>query len=525
MNSLNRIIWQNIVSDDTIFIEAPILAVSITEDRAEIRRFGEIEWQSGKQSVFVPGITVYAHDASLRVSFDSNNGPAIGNARILRTYTGTADNGTEEERLLLKLDSLATAFYAMVDEQNRRTNMDTVIQGALKETRESILREVIHQSASPSSYTERLDFLFTEFEGNLQKGNKWKEQFSDLLEEIQIIIREADEDMTVIGKGAGVLISFDAEAAGRGGIGLTYEVPCVQWRPLHEAELTDSGQSESVRITTYGALWQRTGEDWNDVLVTLSTARPSLGLDMPVPDEDFLEIRNKTAEEKKKISVSFRDQRITDTGVEPGESSPGVPDDGGETQQFQTDYRVTIPSNGQVHIFPLKSVTESCQSEKIAVPEISERVFLRSKVTLSHDTLLAGPVELSRNAHYIGRGFLDFAGPGQPFHLYWGSEDYIHIMRTVEKTEEEAGLISKARHTYMVRLNFRNLQSFADSFTVQERLPVSELEQVEVKVIDLPESASLDDDGFIWITVTVPAMGEQEIEFSYQLILDKNVEL
>ena len=54
-------------------------------------------------------------------------------------------------------------------------------------------------------------------------------------------------------------------------ISLDYMVPCALWRPIHRATL-DGG---SLLFECEAAVWQATGEDWREVALSFSTARPT----------------------------------------------------------------------------------------------------------------------------------------------------------------------------------------------------------------------------------------------------------
>ncbi len=51
---------------ETIFLETDIKKVVVTEDRAEIHRYVEVDFQKGNNLFFLKNITPYASDDSLR---------------------------------------------------------------------------------------------------------------------------------------------------------------------------------------------------------------------------------------------------------------------------------------------------------------------------------------------------------------------------------------------------------------------------------------------------------------------------
>ena len=54
------------------------------------------------------------------------------------------------------------------------------------------------------------------------------------------------------------------------------------WRPLYDLNYVESAEkSKDLTISTYAQVSQRTGQDWNEVQLTVSTARPALNQRLP----------------------------------------------------------------------------------------------------------------------------------------------------------------------------------------------------------------------------------------------------
>ena len=505
-------------------LAAHILRVTVSEDRAEIRRSTRLDYRAGRGVVFIPDITLYAHDASLNARIESGeNSPEVGAARIVRWYQAPEqDYRKKEQEFLELLDKLIAAIHARGDEQEVANLGKKTLARSLKASRTSILRDVAHRADEPYSYREQLDTLLQRLEKFQDSDLKRKNELRDLLERVNILYRDAEGDPGLIRKRAGILVHFEASAPGSGILTLGYEVPCSQWRPKHEAHLAPDG--ESVRMITHGMVWQNTGEDWKDVELTLSTARPSLGLDLTLPGPDQLKLRDKTEEERKTVKVQMRDQIVKDTGPERDEG-PGVPDDGGQTQNFTAPGKVSIPADGEPYQVELTRFESAAESRFTAAPELSDRVFQRSLLRSGPNPILAGPVDLYRNGGFVGRAFLDFVGAGDSFYLDWGSDDFIQLSRKEESEEEEAGMVSKAKRIYTVEIIVYNLNNHALEFELTERLPVSEIESVEVKLDEAPGDTIPDADGFMKVNVDMRPQSERKLVFKYRLVMDKNVKL
>ncbi|MFU1923083.1 mucoidy inhibitor MuiA family protein, partial [Klebsiella pneumoniae] len=60
---------------------------------------------------------------------------------------------------------------------------------------------------------------------------------------------------------------------------LDYTLRDASWQPTYDARLRDG--AKTIELTYQGLVRQSSGEDWTDVDLTLSTARPALGGNVP----------------------------------------------------------------------------------------------------------------------------------------------------------------------------------------------------------------------------------------------------
>ncbi|MCA9988262.1 MAG: mucoidy inhibitor MuiA family protein, partial [Anaerolineales bacterium] len=62
---------------------------------------------------------------------------------------------------------------------------------------------------------------------------------------------------------------------------LTYMVQRAQWQPLYDVRLVENAGSRLIKLAQLAQISQQTGEDWQGVQMTVSTARPALNQRMP----------------------------------------------------------------------------------------------------------------------------------------------------------------------------------------------------------------------------------------------------
>jgi len=507
---------------DNYCIDVPIKTVTVSEDEANICREGTVTWEKGPVNIFIRNVSPCLIDQSLWAEVhckDIETHLEIGSVRAVRSII--KEETLHEKKILENLETLSKKLFSLKHKKERLERYQYALEKAFNPTTEDILEKILLDGSMPGSYTPQIDMILEEIQSYYLENFAITEEQDLCYRELKKYQNEMIFNPSLIHKEGGILISMEANKEGVGLLRCGYKVPCTQWRPQHEAHMTDE---EKILFITHGVVWQNTGEDWNDVELILSTARPSLGLNIVNPGADELHLRKKTPRERKKIEVMVRDYTVSKTAVSMS-SEPPVPSDGGETQFYRVPEKVKIPSGRKPHIIEVNKIELTGKKEFIAVPELDNKLYLRSLVkNTGISPVLAGPVNLHREKAFVGKGDLNFIPSGADFYFWWGSEDLVRLERYTDIKDEQATLLQKRKVYYNVNLYIINLTGQTVSFKIQERIPVSELEQISISVIKLPEGAEEPDkNGFIFIDVTMAPDEEKKLSLYYIVELDKEV--
>jgi uncharacterized protein (TIGR02231 family) len=300
-------------------------------------------------------------------------------------------------------------------------------------------------------------------------------------------------------------------------VDLAYRTPCALWRPEHVARLTTGKDGKhQLTIKTSAVAWQRTGEEWRNVTCRFSTARPAQVASPPLVTQDTIYLTKKL---ERAIAVEAREQAINLAGLDRGtrdvDEMPGV-DDGGEPLWLDASRPVTIPSDGQPLRIDVGEIAMPCEVDLVCYPERGMAAHVRATATLGGARpLLAGPVKLARDAAIVGRGKTAFVGQGEPFELGFGPDDGVRVRRSANDSRETT-LVGTQKITKVVRLYLSNVGDAPRRVKVIERLPVSEIDDVTIKVLDAG-GAKIDDDGFARFEVDLEANATRDLQFEYRI--------
>jgi uncharacterized protein (TIGR02231 family) len=349
--------------------------------------------------------------------------------------------------------------------------------------------------------------LRAEILSSYHNQEKQSQQINDLITRIRAMSRP---DMVYT---AHIEADLMIPQAGDYEIAFDYVVPNAMWRPWHQARLLlEEKPSLSFRVD--GCVWQRTGEDWNNVDLVFSTARASLGTEPPLLADDPLNVREKS----KQIVIEARNQQVQTTGLGTGGAPasretpatvdlPGV-DDGGEVRNLRPVSKATIPSDGRPYRIPIFSFESEAEVEYVLMPELSCQVVLKSEQTNTAPfPILAGPVDLVRSSEFVGKTSIGFIAPGEKFALGWGPDAAMRVQRTITQEREQDHLTKWNIVTTTAQLFLSNIGEEPRVIKTTERLPVSELEQVKIEAIPekTTDGVQPDENGFcIWNFTLAP---------------------
>ncbi len=505
----------------------PITKVTCLEDRAQVERRGVVALPPGTQRIRVTGITPLAVDRSLQIQIDG--GPKVVNARLFRFWKEQPKGGLPEDASLLQ--QRVQALYVQHSAAGAALSRAAVQVRFVQDARAELLRSI---AESVGVGVAERDRWATELERLREEERRAQLKLHDTKLEQRHLHARLSEAQAALGSEPPVQrrtceaeVLLEAPAAGNFAVTVRYLAPCAIWRPAYRATLRNDGE---CTIEAEAVVWQNTQESWDDVQLCLSTARPTLGANPPALSEDWLSLREKTQTEKQTVDVAIREEVIQTVGEGKKaavDEMPGV-DDGGEVRLLSPEGRVRLPSDGQPHRIPLFRFTAKAQVELLAAPEQSPFASLIARVeNTAKDPLLAGPVDLIRTSGFVGSGQLKFTAPGETAKLSFGSEDGVRVVRQVSKTTDEAMLTGRRKTRNLVRFFASNAAPEASRIVVEERVPVSEVEAVSVKILEEKTHArptKITPDGILRFDLKLGPRATRTLEFAYEVSASSKVQ-
>lgn len=513
-------------------VESRAVRVTFYEDRAEVVRSATVRVRKGRSEPWIAGLSLFVDDASLRVKGD---GAVTVLAASVARRSGKERALSDAE--LSKLEATRDEAQAECTRLSRaieRSNADADRARTLAAHWLKALAEVPVAMAS-AEVSERWRAAFDALVAR-------HEESAAKLHGLRVKLAEAQRTMELAARAhaSGVIerptmtafarVQLECEDEREVEIEVVYRVPCALWRPEHVARLERAADGTAkVHWSTAAVVWQQTGERWEGIEARFSTARPAKAASSPLAREDALSWRRKTEAERQRVVVDAREQAVAVAGLDRGARSvaemPGV-DDGGEPVSLRASSPVTIVSNGRPMRVDVARTTMDSVVDRVLYPERGGAPHLRATQTWNGAiALLAGPVRVIRGGSVVGRGRVGFVGQGEPFELGFGPDDAVRVRRRVDETRDTVPVLGTQKVKRVVRVFVSNLSGDSRTVRVVERVPVSEIADVEVHMGPHEGWKSKPADGMLERDVTLAAREGKELSFEYELRAGAKVEL
>lgn len=369
----------------------------------------------------------------------------------------------------------------------------------------------------------------------------YESNLKDLSDEKSKLTKDLAQIRTGTKSSYEVSVPVEAEAAGLVELTLSYQINGASWSPVYDARLdTKTG---TLEIIQYGSVTQNTGENWEGIDLTLSTAQPQRGATVPKLSPMWVNLRSSP---KPSIFGSSRSGSGA-TGVASLKAADFSTDEASTPspayiRKEMKQREAQIDASGFVveYIIPGESSVASDGSEsKLYIgkfahetvlkthikPQVTDKAYLVAHGEIKGEaTLLSGPLNLFRDNAFIGRTHFAMLNPGQEVELSFGIDDQIEIDRKLIKDEvSESGMFVGSKvieRTYSTSV--KNLRNQSVSIVLDEVVPAPQDKKVEFEILADATSAGYEKNadkfsGLLRWEFDLEPNKDQDVELSWRI--------
>jgi uncharacterized protein (TIGR02231 family) len=315
----------------------------------------------------------------------------------------------------------------------------------------------------------------------------------------------------------------------------TYLVYQAGWIPVYD--IRSEGPGEPINIVYKAQVHQRTGVDWEDISISISTRNPSSDQNRPVLRPWYIDFQSptllyenvKSSAPRAKKSEVLSNMAIVEDDEAMGSAPVYQVDEvqGTMAVEYAIKNIQTIPADGDSHLMLLKEEKVPAIFSYHAVPKLSENVFLLAKIpdfgTLN---LLPGNANLFNDGMYVGQSHLNPAVTSDTLLLSLGRDQQINIERRLLDdftSKQFIGQNVKIKRGYEIVV--KNTKNKTIDLEIIDQLPLSKNEDIEVELIEKNGAKYNSNYGRLMWKETIGGGELVNLQFSYSVKYPKEKEV
>lgn len=530
---------------ETQDVSSRISAVTVYADRARVTRTADASLPAGESVLRFSGLPQALDASSVQAQGKGAGAFKILGLEIRDKYSEQVINERVRE-LELQLQALGDQETQLNDS---REEVDERRQ-FLQKVRDGLTMGGSEDGKVPPQGLDKVKPLYEFYGVELAALSRQKQEIAIQLREMEPKRQVIQDELNRLrGNGARtekeVLVAVSAESLTKAQVSLSYNMHNASWQPTYDARVNT--KSGAISLASYGIIRQQTGENWENVNLALSTARPSVGARMPDLRPWWVQIlmpvpmsapmpSSATAETFGYQGNLARDnsQRVAegeDKLKKVADFETAQIDSSGVSTVFGIKLPANIPSDGEAHKVPITTQNFEGALEYVSTPKLSDAAYLKARLTnTSAAPLLGGAVNLFRDDDFVGTSRVNFIASGAKFDFFLGVDDGIKVVRkTLLDKSIETGLIQKRKGTTRkYETTVENFKTQPVKVTIYDQLPVSQDSSIVVSNIKLsptPAKEEKDTGKLTWeLSLKPQEKATVTEEFSVEWPTDKQVQ-
>jgi uncharacterized protein (TIGR02231 family) len=520
-------------------VSSRITAVTVYPDRALTSRSVSLNLKAGSYLLTFDSLPTLIQDDSIRVAGKGSAGVTIVGLEVKRAFLEQSGELRVKEldaeiRVLEQRSGALDAKKAGLSSQKAFFESIRVAWG------DRISKELAIGRPTAAELLEAAGFVGAGVTKAEEQSLGIEAEKKDIKDKADALRRQRDEATGSRRKETKTVeVMLDVTREGSLTLDLTTVIPQAGWVPSYDVRLATDGKT--AELTFRAMVRQQTGEDWNNVDLTLSTARPAAGgappelfpwhisFLRPQPPMPAPMLYGAAANTPARAKMAKKAGRIYSETATSDEGPPEEAPAGFETAQISAEQSsvsfhlprpLDIPSDGTQHGSVVAVEQLPVSMEFMAIPKLSPYVFLKSEiVNQSAYALLPGKVNTFAGNTYTGSSQLKKVATGEKFDLFFGTDDQVTVKREEMKQHKEAGIFGKNRVSYRYRIELRNSRKEPVTLTLRDQLPLADDEEIKVSLEDpsLKPDESGTDGRLTW---RMPLKAGEQKELTFGILIE-----
>jgi uncharacterized protein (TIGR02231 family) len=567
-----------------------ITSVKLFTNRAEITRTAKVKLSKGLNTVVIAGLPDNLFDWSLRGSLPEKFNGKILSMEISRQAL-TEKRKKRIAEIEKKLEELRDLDAGFVDDLANIKSQEEFLNSVNDFTKQNASKELQTRIPQVELWGNTLDYVSKkrkdlqtqsrliqkkrrelakeiqkwEFElaqiagasyfSGYQKINKAMEknisqmqvqQYSDLTDQYAAQQNYLKSDNTIETEKS-LILSIASNVEGETEFSVIYMIPNTYWQMIYDFRA--SKLRDEVEIFVYANIYQKSGEDWDNVFLSLSTGEPRTISAIPSlppwflsvykPEEEASYYKSAMPKRAAKEEYSKDEMELYDKDGSENFIPETAVKEVGFNFEISFPLRQTIVSSEKYQKKLIKSYSlKSPKSLKYfykTVPASAGSIFLMAKVLNQTElSWLPGEAQVFLENEFIGKVNIPHTPVEKEQNIVLGiAPDMIAKKELITRYDDTAGVFGgNKRIVYSYKITLENNGKEQREIVLLDNFPVSKDKEITVEIKDLSDHFVNDEEtkksteyqqGIRKFIINIPAGAKKEITYKAIITYDKNL--
>ncbi|HSZ25227.1 MAG TPA: DUF4139 domain-containing protein [Cytophagaceae bacterium] len=507
-----------------IKVQSTISEVLVYLNGASVHRQATANIGSGRTKLKFSGLPRAIAVNSIQASLS-------GNAKIISISQENdfLNNRKENRRIAMlkdSVESIQTKLEKLQSDKNVYEQEKLLLTDNISRIGEGGGIKTVELTAATVFYRTKM----TELNDKLLKMTRDERALTKLLTQYNDQLSELNSKEKI--PSSNILLVVDAPSPTQTQIDLSYLAGIAAWTPKYD--LRTSGAGSPIHFEYRAEIFNDTGEDWEKVKLTLSTADPSEKMKKPILEAWGLDfsynrkgnVRKNTSSGSEGMLNSMQMNIDVDKNKVNREAAVEYAEI--EVSEVSAEFTIkeitSVPSDGLPYIVDINEYDLPATYNYYCVPKIDKDVYLIGKIVGWESlNLIAGDANIYINGTYVGKSLIDSEFSSDTLELFLGRDRKVVVNR-VKKQDygEEKFIGTNRKENFIYVIDVRNANSAPIDIEIVDQVPIAQESEIEVNVKETTNAKKDDLSGKLSWHLSVKPLETKKLTIAFSVKYPRN---
>ena len=494
--------------------------VTVSLNGASLKRTTSVNLSVGVNTLKVIGLSATMDESSLQFGLDNSDTKILS----VSTYKDFISNSKKSKTISLLNDSL----------ENLKLKKEILLLDIeANKIEKQLLTDNISRIGKDGVSVTELQSTVPYYRSQLKQIHEKQISQITTLNSLDNIINKINTQLNALNSKVNtetytVTLTVESKLDVKSNLVLMYVSKSAAWLPQYN--IRTKGAGSPIVFDYKATVVNKTGEDWENVVLKITTADPSKLVAKPILEvwglnyssqynngsNVFKEglLNNRQMMQNSAISDNIKGKANEFTEIEVNEVST----------EFSIKDKTTILSDGTPQTIDVTNYEFTAQYQYYCVPKIDKDVFLMGKITNWESmNLIDGDASVYIDNIYIGKSQIDTKTANDTLELFLGIDKKVIVNRVKKKDESEKKMIGlNKKESFIYHTSIRNTNNVAINIEVVDQVPISQESDIEVTVNDISKASKDDLSGKLTWNLTIQPAETQKLVLDFSVKFPRN---